>query len=296
MQRIVSIVLALLNTALFHAHAQAVHVATSFAPAGTKPMGITYYEPWDCLLVANQTGGVTKITLDGGVSTFLSGLGGAQHITTDLTGNIYTSGQFGSTVQVHNPSGTRIELIVNGKFSSATSLAFDGDGNLYVGSGGFSQISKVSPFPTRTVTNFASGISEPQQAEWYDGFLYVASRTADEVLKISPTGVESVFATGFNNPYGLAFDNYGQLYVSNRGTGTVDAVGYDGSRTLYATGIPRAGGIAFDDSNNMFITSDSLSTTTQGFVYIVPAVPEPSGVALLGGVAMLALARRRRGR
>ena len=49
------------------------------------------------------------------------------------------------------------------------------------------------------------------------GNLYVANSGNDTVSEVTPAGVVSTFASGFNFPDGLAFDAAGNLYVANSG-------------------------------------------------------------------------------
>jgi hypothetical protein len=48
-----------------------------------------------------------------------------------------------------------------------------------------------------------------------DGNLYVTSFTYGNVLKVTPVGVVSTFATGFNGPVDIVVDCVGTLFVSN---------------------------------------------------------------------------------
>ena len=57
------------------------------------------------------------------------------------------------------------------------------------------------------------------------GNLYVAEFFNDTMFQVSRGGgAANAFATGFNDPTGLAFDSAGTLYVANNGNGTVSQV------------------------------------------------------------------------
>ena len=60
--------------------------------------------------------------------------------------------------------------------------------------------------------------------------------------EVTPAGVVSTFATGFNIPVGLAFDAAGNLYVANTGDNTVSKVTPAGVVSTFASGftVPRA--------------------------------------------------------
>ena len=52
----------------------------------------------------------------------------------------------------------------------------------------------------------------------------------------SAGGKPSTFASGFNNPYGLAFDSAGNLYVADSENNTVDEVTPSGVVSTFASG------------------------------------------------------------
>lgn len=75
------------------------------------------------------------------------------------------------------------------------------------------------------------------------GNLFVSTETAtpagtDTILKFTPDGVESTFATDLDWPRGLAFDRSGNLFVVERGAfappGDVLKFTPDGNRTVFA--------------------------------------------------------------
>ena len=100
---------------------------------------------------------------------------------------------------------------------TATGMAFDKIGNLYVGdrSGTIFKISR-----DREIFVFAT--LEPSMAAYHLAFgpgsdLYVTGPTTssfDRVFRITPAGEVSVFYRGLGRPQGLAFDRVGNLYVA----------------------------------------------------------------------------------
>src|SRR4029077_8751569 len=66
----------------------------------------------------------------------------------------------------------------------------------------------------------------------------------DAILKFTPTGVESTFATGLATPRGIAFDRSGNLFVAEliqTGPGDILKFTPDGNRTVFASGIGTQG-------------------------------------------------------
>jgi hypothetical protein len=81
------------------------------------------------------------------------------------------------------------------------------------------------------------------------GNLYVTN--ADEVVKYPPfRGDEpSVFASGFTDASGLAFDATGNLFVSDTlsdQTSSIEKVSSDGTKTLFASGLSPVSSLAFE--------------------------------------------------
>jgi len=61
----------------------------------------------------------------------------------------------------------------------------------------------------------SSGINEPDGLAFDSWAILCGKRRGNTIEKFTPGGVGSVFATGLNYPYGLAFDKAGNLFVSN---------------------------------------------------------------------------------
>ncbi|PYJ72679.1 MAG: hypothetical protein DME75_03955 [Verrucomicrobia bacterium] len=150
-----------------------------------------------------EIGRVLKYNLHNKVST----VGSAVHfffeeVATDIAGNAYVMGEDDTgagTIFKFTPSGERIVFgsvpTTPNSILAPFGLAFDSAGNLYAADG-------------NAQTAFDSS-----------GNLFVSTDCfcdpgSDTILKFTPTGVESTFATGLTNPRGLAFDSSGNLFVA----------------------------------------------------------------------------------
>jgi sugar lactone lactonase YvrE len=93
------------------------------------------------------------------------------------------------------------------------------------------------------------------------GNLLWADSNKYSIVKLTPDGTKSSFATGLKYPLSLCFDANGNLFVSDGAANTAKnqrsilKFGPDGTKGTFATGISSAG-MAFDRSGNLFVSQD----------------------------------------
>ena len=143
--------------------------------------------------------------------------------------------------------------------------------------------------PGGVASAFATGFNSPDGLAFdATGNLYVANASNSTVSKVTPAGVVTTFASGFNVPVGLAFDAAGNLYVANSGDSTVSEVTPAGVVSTFASGFDDPVGLAFDAAGNLYVANDGNNTLSQ--------VTEGFTVPFtLGGTAASGVASRRHG-
>ncbi len=190
---------------------------TTFANLGAlaTPFGIAFDRSGNLYAADFHFNVVEKITPGGVSSVFASGgLSDSLGIALDGSGNVYVSNFAGTTIEKFTPSGVG-SVFANLGDLHARGLAFDGSGNLYV--------------------------ANPD----------VANPNNGNILRFTPGGVESVFASGFDAS-GLAFDSSGNLYAANQPANTIVRFTPGGIGSVFASALAGASpeGIAFDASGN----------------------------------------------
>lgn len=89
------------------------------------------------------------------------------------------------------------------------------------------------------------------------GNLLLANPETGNIVKFTPDGRWSNFASGLVHPFGLVFDNTGNLFVadvqSDETSGRIVKFNRDGSRSTFASGLTHPVGLAFDGSGNLFV-------------------------------------------
>ncbi|MBA2491849.1 MAG: hypothetical protein H0V34_09135 [Gammaproteobacteria bacterium] len=233
-------------------------------------------------------------------STTITGAG-VEPINTvfDAGGNLWVASFGDNTLLKYNaaqlaaPGGALtpdviISSLANGSLNGPVGLAFDGDGNLWVGNflprgaAGENTVVRYTPQqlgqsgqpePGVVLTGFTRSYGHAFDA---DGNLWVANNGADTVLRFPPSEqvsggtpdvtINSTSGGSLRGPRGPAFDDEGRLWLSSAGNSRVAGytIGSDGAATPIATvtlenaqgqAVPSPDGLAFDNQGNLWVAA-----------------------------------------
>lgn len=170
-------------------------------------------------------------------------------------------GLFEYVIARYTTDGTRAEFASG--LTATGPLAFDKQGNLFVGNLVTGEVMKISPAGTMTL--FASGLGRVASLSFdAAGNLYVANtgqgRITDPdpadgtITKITPAGDKTLFASQLNHPASLAFDGLGNLFVTDALYHAILKITPDGVRSTFASGLDIPATIAFDRAGNLYET------------------------------------------
>jgi len=112
--------------------------------------------------------------------------------------------------------------------------------------------------------------------------LFVSDQSSNTVKMVTPGGVVSTFATGFNVPTGLAFDSSGNLFVSDDSNDLIKKITPGGVVSSFAT--LHSIGLAFDTSGNLYAaavdgTSHIMMYTPSGTPSVFATDVDPGNIA-----------------
>jgi len=148
--------------------------------------------------------------------------------------------------------------------SNPETMVFDSSGNLFVSNGKANSIKRITPLGVKTT--FAADLDVDGMAVDAFGNLFVSRKSESSnasdgvILKFTPDGRSSVFASNISHPKGLAFDSLGNLYLAYPDHNSILKFTPDGSRTTFASGIGHPYRLAFDASGNLFVTDPTANS------------------------------------
>ena len=223
------------------------------------------------LFVANTAGNggggnIAEIAPGGTVSTFATGID-PSGIAFNSAGNLLEADYNSGNIYEFTPGGVRSTFATG--FSFPISMAMNGAGDLFVGSGygaGNGVITELTP--GGTPTTFATGLTFPNGLTFNSAGNLFESDTSGNIYEFTPGGVRSTFAA-VSNPDSLAFNSAGNLFVTTH-AGPIIEITPGGTESTFATESGISTGLAFQP------------------------VPEPSVFAIAGIGAAAFFARRRK--
>ena len=238
-------------------------VQSIFAAGLSRPRGLAFNHSGNLFVVTNTFDSVSgtfqpsivKITPDGVQSTFatLSGNLFGQGVAFDGAGNLFVMANdendpnLASTIYKFTPGG--VQSTFGSVPGQGFALAFDSEGNLFTTvnyAADPSEIWKFAPDGTSSVFVTATDVVSAWGDLAFDRFgnLFMSTDVTppalSKILKFTPDGEESDFATDLTEPRGVAFDRGGKLFVANRSfepPGDILKFTPNGVETVFASGI-----------------------------------------------------------
>jgi sugar lactone lactonase YvrE len=83
--------------------------------------------------------------------------------------------------------------------------------------------------------------------------VFVEENSSHSILKFTPEGVKSTFATGLGSPSDIAFDHSGNLFVTEMSSNSILKYTPGGNKSTFATGND-FDDMAFDTAGNLFVS------------------------------------------
>jgi hypothetical protein len=266
----------------------------TFASGLDSPQGLTFNPAGDLIVADGGSGNIYKYTVPEGVqSTVASGF--SFPVGVALNGlDLLVSERDADVVTKVAPNGSKSVFPVSVTTPlGVTSVSVNMILNVYVAAANGAM--KVDP--DGTVTTIYSGSDSHFAAVDAFGSVFLSLGDTGTVIKIPVAGSTSTFASGLNDPHGLAFrpkkfsgdtEGVGNLFVADPTGGFIFQITPDGAKTTFATGgqpnycVFETGLLA--PPGSPVITSPLSATTTvnQPFTYQITATNTPTSFDATG--------------
>ncbi|MEP5613354.1 MAG: hypothetical protein ABJP45_13965 [Cyclobacteriaceae bacterium] len=175
---------------------------------------------------------VFLITPEGEVSVFANGMNGASGNDFDTEGNLFQSNITGGTISKITPEG-QVSTFVSG-ISSPIGIAINDQGTAFVAACN-NLIWKITSDGTAEIFSSSGLLSCPNGIELDDkGNVYTCNFDDGRVIKITPSGEASVFATIPGNNNGHLLRKGDTFYIAARGANQIYKISMSGRATRFA--------------------------------------------------------------
>lgn len=211
----------------------------------SSPRGVAFGPDGRLYVASFADNRVLAVDVSTGVSSlFKEGFTSPWSVAFDSAGNMYVSNNKGNSIyRWKKESGT---LAPYADVPSPGGLVTDRGGYVYAIDNTANNLYRITPLGDASV--FASGISSPTGVFKIGTTLYALSAINNSLVAVDTTTTRlSTLARGFNNPFGLAYDDVRDcFYVSNPGNGTIVRVNRTtGASATVLTGTGTAFGGAY---------------------------------------------------
>lgn len=257
-------------------------------PAG-KPVDISLDPEGNVLVAIATPATVYKVTQQGVITATGMGSGLSSLSAMDVApdGAILVTGinTVNETLLVQRSvAGVETVLQSNG-LSGPISVAKASDGTFVISNYNDGTLVKIDPASGR-IRPFVRGLKNPRGlAIGPDGNFYVAASAANKIMKITPEGAISDFAS-LGQPYDLAFDPSGNLFVTRPEASAIVKIGVGGVVELFAQGVARGPqALRYDAGGTLWITNSDNSLrkvdTDNRASVVATGLVTPRGLAVL---------------
>lgn len=192
-----------------------------FASGIDLPGGIAIDGVGNLYVTNYGNGTISKITQAGVVSTFVSSIPNPAGITIDAVGNLYVTNFGNGTISTITPGGTIVTIPTG--IAYTTGIARDGSGNLYITNSAGNSVSKITP--AGVVSTFATNVHAPSDITIDDmGNLYTTDPVNNTITKITPAGTVKIIVTGLDEPNPITVDADGNFFAGCASTNAISKV------------------------------------------------------------------------
>jgi hypothetical protein len=290
-----------------------------------SPQGVAVDSVGNVYVADSYNSVIRKITPAGAVTTFAGTVGapgsadgtgsGAQFwapldVAVDADGNVYVADTYNHTIRKITAAGAVTTLAgtvgapgsadgtgATASFNSPSSVAVDGDGNVYVADKNNHTIRKIAPDGVVTTlagtagasgsadgTGNAAGFNSPSGvAVDGSGNVYVGDTNNYVIRKITPAGVVTTLAGAagewgsvdgpgsaarFSYVYGLAVDGSGNVYVADTWHSTIRKITAAGNVTTLAGTADTFGGADGTGGSARFFAPRDVAVDADGNAYV----------------------------
>jgi len=166
--------------------------------------------------------------------------------------------------------------------------AFNGSGTVYSDNNFWSRFATIDPAPHYPVTTLAGLAGAPGPTDGTGsaarfsfhygvavdavGTIYVADTGNNAIRKITPAGVVTTLATGFNSPKGVAVDSSGTVYVADTSNCTIRKVTPGGAVTTLAGQQSSCSALDGTGAAARFQFPDGVAVDLSGTVYVADTI------------------------